>query len=106
FADSTAGIWIIDQNSPGGRLRVPIDSCDRHNAIHEIAIHLIANGTERVVGGGIRLREDGGGREEQRGNNSDHVRNGNSLFVCVHRGLRVFVWKANDVRRTAADSPG
>src|SRR6266513_270318 len=88
-------------------LRFPIDSCDRDNAIHEIAVHLIADDAKSVIGGGIRLCENGGSREEHYGGkNSYHVRNGISLFLCVHRGLRVFLWKSEHCEATAADYPG
>src|SRR5205823_8999230 len=99
FADSTASVWITDQNSPSGRLRIPIDSCDGDNAIHEIAVNLIAHDAKSVIGGGIRLCENGGSREEHYGGkNSYHVRNGISLLVRVHSRLGVFVWKGNTVK--------
>ena len=69
-------ISVINQNSPGRRLGVAIESDDRNHAIHVVTIQLIADGAQSIVGRGIALRENSGRRkQEERGKTFQHAGN-------------------------------
>src|SRR5207237_1676104 len=69
-------IVIINQNSPGRRLGIAVESGDRNHAINVVTIQLIADGAKSIVGSGIGLRKNSGRREQkERGKTFQHAGN-------------------------------
>ena len=113
FAHAAGRAAIGDENVPARRLGIAIDGIDRNDAAEIRAIDLPADQTQRLIRGGLALREGGGGGEEEDecDGRSPHGRNKSApdarcppVFGCAPEEGDVNVYPACPRRRKNGSS--
>src|SRR5205823_6293062 len=66
LAHATVRTWILQNNFPLRRLRITLDTRDRHNMIENTPAQLCADHAHGLVGGGVFLRQRWRNQKQQR----------------------------------------